>query len=96
MSAVQRTCSKDYPVPNSNFTVPKGLMVNFPPGENCFKNQGLQIVSKQIIFYLKNIPDKFDPENFNPENNPNKFGFTGFGQGPRNCIGECLLSSLPL
>ena len=40
ISAVQRTCSKDYPVPNSNYTVPKGLMVNFPPGENCFKNQG--------------------------------------------------------
>ena len=67
-------------------------MVNFPPGENCFKNQGLQIISKQIIFYKKNIPDKFDPDNFDPENNPNKFGFTGFGHGPRNCIGGFLLS----
>ena len=42
--AVQRTCSKDYPVPNSTYTVPKGLMVNFPPGDNCFKNQGLQFI----------------------------------------------------
>ena len=30
---------------------------------------------------------EFDPENFNPENNPNKFAFQTFGQGPRNCIG---------
>merc|ERR1711953_398411 len=68
---ITRRCTKDYPVPGTDFTVPKGLMVNFPPGENCFKNQ-----------------DKFDPDNFDPENNPNKFGFTGFGQGPRNCIGQ--------
>jgi len=67
---VQRTCSKDYLVPDTDFTIPKGLMVNIPPGENCFK-----------------YPDNFDPDNFAPENNPNKFGFTGFGQGPRNCIG---------
>ena len=53
ISAVQRTCSKDYPVPNSSYTVPKGLMVNFPPGENCFKNQGLEIISKEVIFYQK-------------------------------------------
>ena len=74
MTAVQRTCSKDYLVPDTDFTIPKGLMVNIPPGENCFK-----------------YPDNFDPDNFAPENNPNKFGFTGFGQGPRNCIGETLI-----
>ena len=32
-------------------------------------------------------PDKFDPDNFNESEGLNKFGFTGFGQGPRNCIG---------
>jgi len=68
--AVQRTCTKDYPVPGTNYTIPKGLMVNVPAPPGCFKNQ-----------------DKFDPDNWEPENNPNKFGFTGFGQGPRNCIG---------
>ena len=31
--------------------------------------------------------DVFDPDNWEPENKPNKFGFLGFGQGPRNCIG---------
>ena len=32
-------------------------------------------------------PGAFDPENFNPANNPNKFALQVFGQGPRNCIG---------
>jgi cytochrome P450 len=32
-------------------------------------------------------PAVFDPENFAPENAPNKFGMLMFGQGPRNCIG---------
>ena len=67
---MQRSCTKDYPVAGTNFTIPKGLMVNVPAQEGCFKNQ-----------------DKFDPDNWDPENNPNKFGFNGFGQGPRNCIG---------
>ena len=71
LSAVQRTCTKDYPVPGTDFTIPKGLMVNVPAPPGCFKNQ-----------------DQFDPDNWNPENNPNKFGFTGFGHGPRNCIGD--------
>ena len=32
-------------------------------------------------------PEKFDLENFTESEALNKFGFTGFGQGPRNCIG---------
>ena len=32
-------------------------------------------------------PDKFDLENFTESKTFNKFGFTGFGHGPRNCIG---------
>ena len=32
-------------------------------------------------------PDEFDPDNFLPENKPNKFGSQFFGHGPRNCIG---------
>ena len=35
-------------------------------------------------------PDKFDPDNFNESEGLNKFGFMGFGQGPRNCIGMLL------
>ena len=32
-------------------------------------------------------PEKFDLENFTESESLNKFGFIGFGQGPRNCIG---------
>ena len=31
---------------------------------------------------------EFDPENFDPSNNPDNFSFLAFGQGPRNCIGK--------
>ena len=68
--AFQRICSKDYKIPDSNFTVPKGMIVNIEPRQElCFAN-----------------PDKFDPDNF-LEDRYNKFGFLGFGQGPRHCIG---------
>ena len=30
----------------------------------------------------------FDPDNFEESDKLNKFGFIGFGQGPRNCIGK--------
>ena len=69
-SAITRKCTKDYPVPGTDYVIPKGLRISLPPLADCFKNQ-----------------DNFDPDNFAPENNPNKFGFTGFGQGPRNCLG---------
>ena len=68
---LQRVCTKDYKMPNTNITIPKGLNVNLvPKKEDCFEN-----------------PEKFDLENFTESEKLNKFGFTGFGQGPRNCIG---------
>lgn len=68
---LNRTCTKPYKIPDSDFTVPKDLLlVVLPKEEDCFPN-----------------PDKFDPDNFNESENLNKFGFIGFGQGPRNCIG---------
>ena len=33
-------------------------------------------------------PKLFDPDNFLPENNHNKFAYMNFGQGPRACPGE--------
>ena len=33
-------------------------------------------------------PLEFDPENFNPSNNPDNFSALAFGQGPRNCVGK--------
>ena len=52
----------------------------------------LQLSLVGLLFFLsdeKNFknPTVFDPENFAPENTPNKFGLMMFGQGPRNCIG---------
>jgi len=69
--AIQRVCTKDYKIPDTNITIPKGLNINLvPKKEDCFEN-----------------PEKFDLENFTESEGLNKFGFTGFGQGPRNCIG---------
>ena len=71
-SAIQRTCTKDYKIPDSDFVIPKGLMINLMPEmDKCFAN-----------------PDNFDPSNFEEENQFNKIGFVSFGQGPRNCIGK--------
>ena len=74
----QRTCTKDYKIPDSGFVIPKGLMVNLMPEmDKCFAN-----------------PDNFDPSNFEEENQFNKIGFVSFGQGPRNCIGKLLQREL--
>ena len=68
-----RLCTKDYKVPDTDFTIRKGMTINVLSGcfaEECFFN-----------------PAELDPDNFDTKNNPNKFGFAGFGNGPRNCIG---------
>ena len=70
---LQRICTKDYKVPDTDFTIIKGTPVNVEfcgIDKECFANAS-----------------EFDPDNFDANNNPNKFGFSGFGQGPRNCIG---------
>eukprot|EP00092_Neocalanus_flemingeri_P008738 GFUD01009411.1.p1 GENE.GFUD01009411.1~~GFUD01009411.1.p1 ORF type:complete len:510 (+),score=126.28 GFUD01009411.1:48-1577(+) len=73
MTSHERMCTKDYAVPETNIIIPRGRMVKvyFTPFENSKKN-------------FKN-PGQFDPDNFLPENNPNKFGYMAFGQGPRAC-----------
>ena len=73
ISSLQRVCTKDYKIPGSDFTIPKGMPVTIYG----------KLFAKDCFFDA----DKFNPDNFAPENNPNKFGFAGFGQGPRNCIG---------
>jgi len=70
---LQRICTKDYKVPDTDFTIIKGTPVNVEfsgLADECFANGS-----------------EFDPDNFDVNNNPNKYGFSGFGQGPRNCIG---------
>jgi len=70
---LQRICTKEYRIPDTDFTISKDMIINVTSNafsSECFFNH-----------------DQFDPNNFDSNNNPNKFGFTGFGQGPRNCVG---------
>jgi len=69
----QRKCTKDYRIPGTDIVVPEGMIVD--------------VHAKPFQAECFINPDSFDPSNFDAENNPNKFGFVGFGQGPRNCIG---------
>lgn len=72
---LERVCTKNYKLPGTDIVIPKGRVVNV-------YTQGFT-ESEEFFHNAK----QFDPENFNPENNPNKFGFSTFGHGPRNCIG---------
>ena len=75
VSTHERQCTKDYTVPGTNFVIQKGRYVKvFTEHISMSENS------------FKN-PKEFDPENYAPENNTNKFGTMIFGQGPRNCIG---------
>jgi len=69
----ERVCTKDYLIPDTNITIPRGRIVKvfFHSLENDDKN-------------FKS-PATFDPDNFSPENEPNKFAYMTFGQGPRAC-----------
>eukprot|EP00092_Neocalanus_flemingeri_P030301 GFUD01032894.1.p1 GENE.GFUD01032894.1~~GFUD01032894.1.p1 ORF type:complete len:508 (+),score=108.55 GFUD01032894.1:113-1636(+) len=73
VTSLQRICTKDYKIPDSNFTIPKDMSVTIH--DKLYQNE---------CFFNA---EQFDPDNFAAENNPNKFGFSSFGQGPRNCIG---------
>ena len=75
VTSLERCCVKDYRVPGTDITIPKGKFV--------------KVVTTNMTFSDKNFknPTEFDPDNFAPENKPNKFGLMIFGQGPRNCVG---------
>jgi len=73
VSVLQRVCTKDYTIPGTDFVIPKGMEVN--------------VYAKSYAEECFYNSSEFDADNFDASNNPNKFGFTGFGQGPRNCIG---------
>ena len=75
-AALERTCTKDYKIPNSKIVIKKG--------------QKVQINRMGISYDPKYFPDpeKFNPENFSKENRAlrDPYTFLGFSQGPRNCI----------
>merc|ERR1711963_1004555 len=76
----ERECTKDCQIPGTNYIVRKGEVVNFSLIYETTKNNP---ENKSFA-----NPGEFDPENFDPSNNPDSFAFLGFGQGPRNCIGK--------
>lgn len=69
-----RVATKDYKVPNSHYTIPKGMFVLVPA-------YGVHHDPE----YFEN-PEEFDPKRFEPEQIQMRpsFSFVPFGSGPRN------------
>lgn len=74
---LERYCKNDYPVPGTNFVLPKDSHVTISVA-------GLH----EDPEYYPN-PEKFDPERFSEENKKKRPAYTylPFGDGPRICIG---------
>ena len=71
-------CSKDYQVPGTNITIPKGMGVTLSA-------HGVSMDER----YFPN-PNEFNPEHFNAANKENRSSATDlvFSIGPRQCIGN--------
>ena len=80
--SLDRVCTKDYPLPGSNFILPKGSFVRVPTGA---------LLRDERYFP---DPDHFNPDaNFSKESKSNRssaFTLLPFSLGPRNCTGKRL------
>lgn len=76
---MNRICTKDYKVPDSDYTIEKGTPINI----SVF---GLHMDER----YFPD-PEKFDPDRFTEEQKSSRHHYTylPFGEGPRVCIGKC-------
>ena len=72
---IERTCTKDYRIPDTNITIPKDAMVQLA---------GNYIMQKEE-FYPN--PTEFNPDEHFDSDVLMPSSFYAFGQGPRNCIG---------
>lgn len=72
---VLRRCSKNYRIPDTNLTIPKGTNV-------FVSTMGLHYDTENFPH-----PNKFDPNRFNKaQENYNRDAYLPFGAGPRQCI----------
>ncbi|XP_022919655.2 probable cytochrome P450 6a17 [Onthophagus taurus] len=74
---LNRICTQDYHIPNSQFLLKKGLKIFVP----------IEKIHYDPEFYPN--PDIFDPDRFTEENVNKRphFSYLPFGEGPRICIG---------
>ena len=78
---IERTCTRDYAVPGTGFTVPRGMIV--------------QVSAPGVMMderYYPN-PTEFNPENFSTANKERRspYAFLIFGHGPREH--SCMMSA---
>lgn len=74
---LNRECTKDYPIPNSDFTIKKGTSVIV----------SLLGIHRDANFFPN--PDQYDPDRFTDEKHAfDEDLYMPFGAGPRSCIGE--------
>lgn len=76
--SLNRQCTKDYHIPDTDVVIEKGTKV-------LISILGLHHDPEYFP-----EPEKFDPDRFSDENKHNirPFTYLPFGDGPRNCIGE--------
>lgn len=74
---LNRICTKDYPIPNTDLVIKEGTPI-------IITHLGLMRDAKYFP-----LPDVFMPDRFSEENpNYNPVAYIPFGDGPRTCIGE--------
>ncbi|KAK7793191.1 hypothetical protein R5R35_012834 [Gryllus longicercus] len=78
MPILDRTCTKPFQIPGTNFVVDKGVHIF----------TSLLGIQRDPDLYPD--PENFNPERFSEENkrNRHKFAYMPFGEGPRICIGK--------
>lgn len=78
VAVLNRIAKEDFTIPNSNYTIPKGMRV-------VISTPGISQDPKHFP-----DPEKFDPSRFTKENLATRSNYVhlGFGKGPRICIGK--------
>ena len=73
---IERVCSKDYRLPNTNLVLKKGDLIRI---------NNIGISSDPNVFP---DPENWNPENFSKESRSQRspYSFMGFSLGPRNCL----------